>query len=196
MNWRFWSRSNEQELERELRAHLDLEAEERGDLDAARRALGNLTKIKEEVREMWGWTIIDRLRQDLKYAVRQMRRTPGFTTVAVLTLALGLGTTTAMFSVVNGVLLEPLKYRDPGRLFLARTVPPPKSKLTRDFPVNARQFERWQGYCGGCERMALAQFLELTLVGAGDPVKLPGLSVTSEFFRTLGARPRIVTGIE
>lgn len=181
--------SREDDLERELRAHLDLEAEECGDADAAQRALGNITRIKEEVREMWGWTILDRLRQDLKYALRQMGRSPGFTAVAVLTLALGLGTTTAMFSIVNGVLLEPLKYRDPGRLFLARTVPPPQAKVGRDFPVNAAQFERWRLYCGGCDRMAMAQFLELTLVGAGDPVKLPGFSITSEFFRTLGVQP-------
>ena len=191
MEWRFWSRNRERDLERELRAHLDLEAEEQGDIDAARRALGNVTKIKEEVREVWGWTVLDRLRQDLKYALRQMRRTPGFTAVAVLTMALGLGTTTAMFSIVNGVLLEPLKYRDPGRLFLARTVPPPQTKFVGDFPVNARQFERWRLYCTGCDRMALAQFLELTLVGAGDPVKLPGLSVTPDFFRTLGVQPAL-----
>jgi len=185
------SRDREEDLERELRTHLELEADDQGDPSAARRALGNVTRIKEDVREVWGWTMLDRLAQDLKYALRQMRRTPGFTAVALLTLALGLGATTAIFSIVNGVLLEPLKYREPGRLFVARTIPPPSANLKRDFPVNAAQFERWQSYCRGCDRMALAQFLELTLVGAGDPVKLPALSVTSEFFRTLGVQPAL-----
>jgi putative ABC transport system permease protein len=191
VTWSFWRRNREQDLERELRDHLDLEAEDSGDPDAARRALGNLTKIKEDVREAWGWATLEIFRQDLKYALRQMRRTPGFTAIAVLTLALGLGTTTAIFSIVNGVLLEPLKYRDPGRLFLARTLPPPQANLARDFPVNAGQFERWRSYCRACDRMALVQFLELTLVGAGDPVRLPGLSVTADFFRTLDVQPAL-----
>ena len=89
--------------------------------------------------------------QDLKYVFRQMGRSPGLTAVAILTLALGLGATTAMFSIVNGVLLVPLKYREPGRLFLARTLPPARSKLTGDFPVNARHFHEWRTHCRACE---------------------------------------------
>ncbi|HMC57888.1 MAG TPA: permease prefix domain 1-containing protein, partial [Candidatus Solibacter sp.] len=112
-----------EELDEEIRAHLRMAAEDRigrGESSAeaernARRELGNEVSIKEVTRDMWGWSAVERLGQDLKYAIRQMRRSPGFSTVAVLTLALGLSAITVMFSIVNGVLLEPLKYRDPGR---------------------------------------------------------------------------------
>jgi len=123
MPWPFGREQKENDLERELRAHLELEAEEQGDAGAARRDFGNVTRIKEDVREARGWTAIDRFRQDMKYALRQIRRSPEFTAIAVLTLALGLGAVTAIFSVVNGVLLELFAFRDPGQLFLARTLP-------------------------------------------------------------------------
>ena len=181
-----WFRKREEDLDRELRNHLDLEAEEQGDRDAARRTLGNVTRIKESVREAWGWSRIERIAQDLRYVFRQIRRTPGFTAIATLTLAVGLGATTAIFSIVNGVLLQPLKYRDPERLFLARTLAAPDSKLRGDFPNNAKQFEIWQKYCRACDGMALFRFLEVTLAGAGEPVRLPGLSISHDFFKTLG----------
>src|SRR6202521_1415098 len=106
---------------------------------------------------MWGWTAVERLVQDLKYALRQMRRSPAFSIIAVLTLALGLSATTVMFSIVNGVLLEPLKFRDPARLCLARTVPPARSTVTGDFPVNARQYYEWHTHCRSCEAVSLIQ---------------------------------------
>jgi len=187
----FWRRKREDDLERELRAHLDLETEELENSDAARRALGNVARIKEDVRQAWGWTWVERMRQDFKYSFRQMMRSPGFTFVAVLTLALGLGATTAMFSIVNGVLLKPMQYREPGRLFVARTLPPARAKLDRDFPVNWMWFEQWQKYCRACDGLSLEQFLDVTMVGAGEPVKLPALGVSVDFFRTLGVHPLI-----
>ena len=147
--------------------------------------------IKEATHDSWGWSAADRLTQDLRYVFRQMKRSPGFAAVAILTMALGLGATTAMFSIVNGVLLEPLKYRDPGGLYLARTLPSARFKLKGDFPLNARHVEAWRDGCRACEQVSLIQFFELTLVGSGDPQRLPALSISSNFFRTLGVSPAL-----
>ena len=190
-------KNKDRELEDEIQAHLAMAAKdrmERGESPAqaaanARREFGNEVLIREVTRGMWNWNWIEKLSQDLRYILRQMRRSPGFTIVAVLTLALGLGAATAMFSIVNGVLLEPLKYREPDRLFLARTAPAPRFKMAGDFPVNARHFYEWREKCQSCEEVSLVDFAGMTLTGAGQPQNLPTFTVSSNFFKTLGVQP-------
>jgi hypothetical protein len=192
-------RRRNQELDEEIRAHLAMAVQDRiarGESPAeaarnARRELGNETLLKEITREVWGWTALDRFRQDLRYAFRQMRRQPGFTAVAVLSMALGLGAATAMFSIVNGVLLQPLSFRDAARLYVARNVAPPEFHIAHDFPMNARHVAEWRAHCQACEAVALIQMDELTLTGVGDAVKLPALRVSYNFLATLGARPAL-----
>src|ERR1700742_4434048 len=113
-----WSRGRrERELEREIRSHLELEAEEVG-RDGARRAFGNDAMVKESVRAEWGWTRLEQIAGDVRYGLRQVRRNPGFSAVAIATLALGIGVNTAMFTAVDAILIRPLPYRDAGRLVM------------------------------------------------------------------------------
>lgn len=116
----WWSKKREDDLDRELQSHLQSEAEEQGDYNAARREFGNIARVKEEVREMWGWTSLDRLARDLRYAVRTMRRRPMFTAVAVLSLAIALGANTAVFSFVNAIVLRRLPVPGAERLVILR----------------------------------------------------------------------------
>ncbi len=117
----FWRRRKEHELERELQSHLDLEAEEQGgDSHSARRALGNKTLIQEDTRAAWGWSLLDRLWRDLSQGARMMRRRPVFTAVAVLSLAIGIGANTAIFSFLNAILIRTLPAPGANRLVVLR----------------------------------------------------------------------------
>src|SRR5271169_6214242 len=117
MRWDFWRRKHhEVDLDDEIAHDLALEAEERilsgaapreAEL-AARRDFGNVGLLKEGIREMWGWTSLERLARDFRFGWRSLRRSPLFATMAVLSLALGIGANASIFSVINTILLRPL----------------------------------------------------------------------------------------
>ena len=109
---RVWFLFNRRRLESTL--HEEMESHRAMMADA--RRFGNVLRLREESREVWGWTWLDDLSRDMRYALRSLARAPGFTAVAVLSLALATGATTAIFSIVNGVILRPLPFGHPDRL--------------------------------------------------------------------------------
>jgi predicted permease len=195
----FARRRQDLELADELRSHLAAHIDDniRAGMtpDEARRsayvALGGIQQTAEAYRDRRGVPAVEVLVREARYALRTLRKSPGFTSVAILTLALGLGATTTIFSVVNGVLLEPLKYRDPERLYLGRMHADRVAKIASSFPVNARHFHEWRTRCRSCEEVALVEGRGFTLTGSGEPERLPGLQVSYNFFRALGSQPAL-----
>ena len=130
---------------------------------------------------------------NLRYAIRSLARTPGFTITAILTLALGIGATTAMLTILDGVLFKPLSFADADRLYVTQTLMTVKQSAAaaRRFPVNAHHFSDWRDRCEVCDEVALIGASGVTLTGAGNPERLPGLAVSYNLFRTLQVRPAI-----
>ena len=182
------------DLARELRDHLDLEADEQRAAGlspeeaayAAHRALGNTLMIEEDVRAARGFQWLETCVQDVRYAFRTLRKSPGFTAVAVLTLALGIGANTAIFSLVNGVLLQPLPYRSPDRLAMVWE----KSRDGSPENVGYATYLDWKAQSKSFELLAIYSSWQPVLQ-VGEPEQLNGLRVTSNYFRTLGVHPEI-----
>src|SRR5437660_744135 len=124
----WWRRRKEREhdLERELRSHVEMEVEEQQEIGlppeearhAAQRVFGNRTLVQEDIRAVWGWGSLERLVQDLRYALRLLRKSSAFTITAVMSLAIGIGMNTAIFSLLDAVLLRDLPVYSPGDLVL------------------------------------------------------------------------------
>jgi putative ABC transport system permease protein len=128
--------------------------------------------------------------QDLRYALRQLRKSPGFTAVAIITLALGIGANTAIFSVVNAVLLRPLGFKDANRLVRVWHVPPPKSfpGMTR-FAASAANYVDWEKQNQVFDHMAIYTYRSFDLTGGDKPEQMDASAVSSDFFATLGVQP-------
>src|ERR1700733_9973509 len=185
----------ESELDEELRFHVDHQIEKlvRGGMplaEATRRArliIGGPDKIKEECRDARGTRWIEDVWQDIRYSVRILRKSTGFTIVAVLTLALGIGANSAIFSVVNSVLLRSLPYRDANRLvWISDDLPLQKMDAVFDADYFA-----WRKRCTSFEEMTAYGGGDLSLTGAGEAERINGVSATWTYLRTLGVAPQI-----
>jgi predicted permease len=187
LNRFFGKKRQEEELEEEVQSHLEMAAQERVDRGAAaseadhaaRREFGNVGLVKEVARDMWGWRWLEEFFEDARYGLRRMRKSPGFTTIAVLTLAMGIGANTAIFSLVNGILLASLPYPNPDRLV----------SVTGTYPQGA--FLAMREQMRTMDVGAYVESQELNLTGIGEPVRLTGTSVSAELFSILGARPEL-----
>ena len=177
----------EREMDAELRFHIETFAE---DLvragapreEAERRArieFGGIERAKQECRDARGVNFSDSLSQDLRFGLRTLRKNPAFAAVAVLTLALGIGANTAIFSLVNGVLLIPLPYANPEQLVsITGTYPKGGVVAMREHMRTTDVAAYYEGH-------------EFNLSGVGQPVRLTGTLVSAEFFDVLGARPEL-----
>jgi putative ABC transport system permease protein len=180
-----------QELDEEVRFHV--EQETRANIargmkpeEAARQARMDFggESVKEEYRVVRGDSFVESALQDVRFGLRMLRRSPGFAMVAAITLALGLGANTAMFSVIDAVLLRPLPYSDPDRLVLILDENPTKG-FTR-FSSSPPNFLDWRAQAQSFTGMAATSGRTLTLSGSGDAQRLKALFVTPEFFAVLG----------
>src|SRR5215831_14580690 len=185
MRWRPRKHS-EQDLERELRNDLELETQEQREKGlspedaryAALRAFGNQTYVKEEIRTMWGWMWFERRKQDLQYAIRVLRKAPVFTTAAVLTLALGIGANSAIFSILDALVLRSLPVSDPERLVVVTR----NETVSSPYPL----FIELRDHTQTLEGVLAFQTSSMRLTKGGETERVTGVLVSGTYFDVLG----------
>jgi len=182
-------------LDDDIRNHIDSETQDNIDRgmapkEARRQALlkfGNVALTKEDTRRVWVWAWLDEARQDLRYAARTLRKSPAFTTTAAATLALAIGTNTAMFSVVNAVLLRPLPYRSPEQLAMLWTEDPTQN--LREGRSALWDVEQWQRQSQSFADMATFDSVSTVLTGADGVEQIVGASISPNLLPLLGVQP-------
>jgi putative ABC transport system permease protein len=181
------------ELREEMEAHIDLAAEENMSRGmsaeaarlAARRDFGNLTLTREWSQQAWSYAFVEKTLQDLRYALRGFRRSPGFSLVVILTLALGIGANTAVFSIVQTVLFKPLPYPGAERLVWIGE----SSRKTEGISVTWLNYQSWRRDNRSFDEMAAYDWRHLTLTGRGEPLLTRCGLVTGSFLPMLGMQP-------
>lgn len=181
---RFWAARDtlSDELAEELELHLQLkEAAERRNgrahisAEESRREMGNLTLAKEESRDMWGFVSVDNVLHDVRYALRIFKRNPGFASIAILSLALGIAGNTAIFSITNTLLIKPLPFHEPSRLV----------RITQLYPKAI--LERFQQRSKTMDIAFVSPGSEFNLTGVGPASRIAGSETSANFFSVLGA---------
>jgi putative ABC transport system permease protein len=198
-----YRRRHEHDLHDELDAHLKMDTQERIESgaapdearQAAHRDFGNVTRIAEDTRAAWGWVMLEQFRSDLRYALRNLWKHPGFALITVLTLAIGIGANTAIFSIVNAALLRPLPFPRPDRLITIFSVNPtiadgaPQPNAPADFKEwrdDTKTLERLAAYSGGGESLRFG----------ARPENVAATRVTANFFNVLRVQPMLGRAFE
>src|ERR1700678_1797146 len=184
-------------LDQDIRNHIEIETQDniaRGmsPEDARHAAMlkfGNVTRAKEDAREVWSWVWLEQLWQDVRYGVRMLRKNPGFTAVAVLTLVLGIGANTAIFSVVYAVLMKPLPYTNSEQLFTVFQQPAKDETSATGWSYANLEDLREQNHV--FSQVAGTQSHELTLTGHGEASVVKASIVTAEFFTLFAEKPLV-----
>jgi len=189
----FDRQQKDSELDDEIQSHLNMAAKDRiqnGQTvrDARNSALkdfGNVALVKEATREVWSGASLEAFWQDLRYGVRMLAKSPGFALIAILTLALGIGANTAIFSVVNGVLLNPLPYPHPEQIVSLFTEMPNFKNGSISYP----NFEDWRRMNRSFSAMTVYRSNGFNLTEHGEPERLHGEMISAGFFEILGVNP-------
>jgi len=200
MTW--WQiRKRDADVERELRSDLELEEEEQRENGvppeearyAALRAFGNPTLICEQTSAIWSWNWRESLARDLRFSLRTLRRTPGFTVIAILVMALGIGANVALFTVVRGVLLKPLPFHDPDRLVMLYEAGLQEDDAAGPNVVSGGMYAEWKNQSRSFSSLALAKGIRVGLSGSGGqlPEKLKSALFSWNMLSTLGVQPAL-----
>src|SRR5215467_681969 len=184
-----------QDIEDETRLHVEMETQTNIDRGmspeearlAALRSFGNLGLVREIGFQIRGGGFMDTLWQDVRYGARLLAKNRGFTAVAVSTLALGIGANTAIFSLVNGILLRPLAYREPDRL--VRLIQASPNLGLDTWGVSQADFAAYRNQNRSFESLALMMNGGVNLTGDGEPERLTATNVTADFFKVFGVNP-------
>jgi putative ABC transport system permease protein len=185
----------EQNMEAEMRHHLELEAEAlvaRGMApdaarDAARQRFGSVALVKDDCRESWGMRAIDTLTQDVRFALRNLRKYPSYTAIVLLTLALGIGANTAIFSVVHAVLLRPLPYANGGRLIEVRQQAPKIGVASAG--VSVKEINEYRTQTDALDAIVEYHQMSFNMLGRGEASRVQTGVVSANFFDVLGVTP-------
>ncbi|SRR6266568_226142 len=182
------------DLSEEIREHLEEKIEElvatgvsRNEAAAcARREFGNITLIEEDSRNAWRWAAMEDFFMDVRFGARMLRKNPGFTAVAIVTLALGIAVNTTIFSSVNGWMLRSPSIKDPGKVVMILSTNPAKGRGWDQNPVSVPDFVAWREQSHAFEDMVASQGSDFAHTGEGEPEWLEGMRVSSSYFDVLG----------
>ena len=186
------------EISESIREHLEEKIEDMVDRGMtrekaerkARCEFGNVTLIEQRSREVWQWPTVESLWIDIRYALRQIKRAPGFSCIVICILAVGFGVSVAIFSIVRTVLLSPLPFRDPGRLVQIVSWWPKTGNQT-DWSAPLRDAIDWKATVPAFQDVAMYHYDLHNLTGKGEAESLYGLRVTASLLPMLGVHPQL-----